>query len=206
METPFDRSRRATASPSIPGIATSRTIASGGRRLGPGQGRPTVGDRVDGVALGGQRPLEHSPDRGVVLDDEDACGSRASAMARTIGGDGESHVRNDAREGLASPAPANRSAILPVWPTVTSGGPRFCRSSGSAAWACSPVTGSRASSPGPLGAAGSVVPQGLKDILPIGGWRIYAINPPWPEFHPAQYRLEVTGPRPKAGHAARGTT
>ena len=46
---------------------------------------------------------------------------------------------------------------------------------------------------GPLGVAGSVVPQGLKDILPIGGWRIYAINPPWPEFHPAQYRLEVTG-------------
>jgi DMSO/TMAO reductase YedYZ molybdopterin-dependent catalytic subunit len=45
----------------------------------------------------------------------------------------------------------------------------------------------------PLGAAGSVVPQGLKDILPIGGWRIYAINPPWPEFHPAKYRLEVTG-------------
>ncbi|MGH3075256.1 MAG: hypothetical protein ACRDQC_10030, partial [Gaiellales bacterium] len=42
---------------------------------------------------------------------------------------------------------------------------------------------------GPLGAAGSVVPQGLKDILPIGGWRIYAINLPWPEFHPAHYRL-----------------
>ena len=46
---------------------------------------------------------------------------------------------------------------------------------------------------GPLGVAGAVVPQGLKDILPIGGWRIYAINPPWPEFHPAHYRLEVTG-------------
>jgi DMSO/TMAO reductase YedYZ molybdopterin-dependent catalytic subunit len=57
------------------------------------------------------------------------------------------------------------------------------------------VAGGRISSlaSGPLGAAGAVVPQGLKDILPIGGWRIYAINPPWPEFHPARYTLEVSG-------------
>ena len=78
-------------------------------------------------------------------------------------------------------------------------GRRFCRSSGSAAWACSPETGSRASSPGPLGAAGSVVPQGLKDILPIGGWRIYAINPPWPEFHPAQLQARGDRARPQSG-------
>ena len=45
----------------------------------------------------------------------------------------------------------------------------------------------------PLGAVGAVVPQGVKDLLPIGGWRIYAINPPWPTFHPAAYRLEVGG-------------
>jgi DMSO/TMAO reductase YedYZ molybdopterin-dependent catalytic subunit len=45
----------------------------------------------------------------------------------------------------------------------------------------------------PLGAVGSVVPQGVKDLLPIGGWRIYAINPPWPSFHPAGYRLEIGG-------------
>ena len=62
-------------------------------------------------------------------------------------------------------------------------------------------TGSRALFSRPLGVAGSVVPQGLKDILPIGGWRIYAINPPWPEFHPAQYRLEVTGHVRNPAHA-----
>jgi DMSO/TMAO reductase YedYZ molybdopterin-dependent catalytic subunit len=45
----------------------------------------------------------------------------------------------------------------------------------------------------PLGVAGDIVPQGVKDILPIGGWRIYAINPPWPEFHPHRYRLEIGG-------------
>jgi DMSO/TMAO reductase YedYZ molybdopterin-dependent catalytic subunit len=46
---------------------------------------------------------------------------------------------------------------------------------------------------GPLGAAGSVLPQGVKDLLPVGGWRIYAINPPWPTFDQRRYRLEVTG-------------
>ena len=64
---------------------------------------------------------------------------------------------------------------------------------GSAGWAARRRPASPAASRGPLGAAGGVVPQGLKDILPIGGWRIYAINPPWPEFHPAHYRLEVDG-------------
>jgi DMSO/TMAO reductase YedYZ molybdopterin-dependent catalytic subunit len=33
----------------------------------------------------------------------------------------------------------------------------------------------------------------LDSILPLNGWRIYAINPPWPTFDPASYRLEVTG-------------
>jgi DMSO/TMAO reductase YedYZ molybdopterin-dependent catalytic subunit len=44
----------------------------------------------------------------------------------------------------------------------------------------------------PLSAAGSVVPGAIKEVFP-SGWRIYAINPPWPTFHPATYRLEVTG-------------
>ena len=44
-------------------------------RLGVREGDPTVGDSVDGVALGGERALEHPPDRGVVLDDEDARGA-----------------------------------------------------------------------------------------------------------------------------------
>ena len=33
----------------------------------------------------------------------------------------------------------------------------------------------------------------LADVLPLSGWRIYAINPPWPTFDPAAYRLRVTG-------------
>ncbi|MGN6380000.1 MAG: molybdopterin-dependent oxidoreductase [Gaiellales bacterium] len=45
---------------------------------------------------------------------------------------------------------------------------------------------------GPLSAVGSVVPNAVKDVLP-NGWRIYAINPPWPVFHPDSYRFEVTG-------------
>ena len=38
----------------------------------------------------------------------------------------------------------------------------------------------------------SVLPAVVRDLVP-SGWRIYAINPPWPTFHPASYRLEVTG-------------
>jgi DMSO/TMAO reductase YedYZ molybdopterin-dependent catalytic subunit len=45
---------------------------------------------------------------------------------------------------------------------------------------------------GPLADAGSVVPSAIKEVFP-SGWRIYAINPPWPTFHPAGYRLEITG-------------
>jgi len=44
----------------------------------------------------------------------------------------------------------------------------------------------------PLADAGSVVPNAIKEVFP-SGWRIYAINPPWPTFHQASYRLEVTG-------------
>ena len=40
---------------------------------------------------------------------------------------------------------------------------------------------------------GAVVPQGIKDLVPTDGWRIYAINPPWPTFHPGSWRLEVGG-------------
>ena len=36
---------------------------------------------------------------------------------------------------------------------------------------------------GPLADAGSVVPSAIKEVFP-SGWRIYAINPPWPSFHP----------------------
>ena len=45
----------------------------------------------------------------------------------------------------------------------------------------------------PINDVGSVVPSGLKALLPTGGWRIYSINPPWPTFHPATYTLTVSG-------------
>jgi DMSO/TMAO reductase YedYZ molybdopterin-dependent catalytic subunit len=46
---------------------------------------------------------------------------------------------------------------------------------------------SRAASP-----IGSVVPNALHDLVP-DGWRIYSVNPPWPRFDPATYRLTVAG-------------
>jgi DMSO/TMAO reductase YedYZ molybdopterin-dependent catalytic subunit len=45
---------------------------------------------------------------------------------------------------------------------------------------------------GPIGAVGAVVPNAVKELVPTG-WRIYAVNPPWPTFHPATYQLQVTG-------------
>lgn len=39
---------------------------------------------------------------------------------------------------------------------------------------------------------GALVPDKLASFVP-SGWRIYAVNPPWPEFDPAAYRLEVSG-------------
>jgi DMSO/TMAO reductase YedYZ molybdopterin-dependent catalytic subunit len=40
---------------------------------------------------------------------------------------------------------------------------------------------------------GNKVSRPLQAVLPGQGWRIYSINPPWPVFHPATWRLEVTG-------------
>jgi DMSO/TMAO reductase YedYZ molybdopterin-dependent catalytic subunit len=45
---------------------------------------------------------------------------------------------------------------------------------------------------GPLADAGSIVPGAIKDVFP-SGWRIYAINPPWPTFTPASYTLDIGG-------------
>ena len=45
---------------------------------------------------------------------------------------------------------------------------------------------------GPIADAGAVVPNAIKEVFP-SGWRIYAINPPWPTFHPASYQLQITG-------------
>lgn len=40
-----------------------------------------------------------------------------------------------------------------------------------------------------------VVPAAVRDALPApsDGWRIYAVNPPFPEFDPSTWRLTVTG-------------
>jgi DMSO/TMAO reductase YedYZ molybdopterin-dependent catalytic subunit len=46
---------------------------------------------------------------------------------------------------------------------------------------------SRAASP-----LGNVVPDALHSLVP-DGWRIYSVNPPWPVFDPATYRLTVAG-------------
>ncbi len=40
---------------------------------------------------------------------------------------------------------------------------------------------------------GRLVPDGVGNLVSAGGWRIYAISPPWPSFDPASWRLEVTG-------------
>jgi len=39
---------------------------------------------------------------------------------------------------------------------------------------------------------GALIPDGLASFVP-SSWRIYAVNPPWPQFDPATYRLEITG-------------
>jgi len=39
---------------------------------------------------------------------------------------------------------------------------------------------------------GAVVPNAVRSLVP-DGWRIYSVNPPWPTFDPATYRLQVTG-------------
>jgi DMSO/TMAO reductase YedYZ molybdopterin-dependent catalytic subunit len=39
---------------------------------------------------------------------------------------------------------------------------------------------------------GAVVPNAIHSLIP-DGWRIYSVNPPWPTFDPATYRLTVDG-------------
>jgi len=39
---------------------------------------------------------------------------------------------------------------------------------------------------------GAVVRNAVRSLVP-DGWRIYSVNPPWPTFDPATYRLQVTG-------------
>ena len=39
-----------------------------------------------------------------------------------------------------------------------------------------------------------VVPEPLRAAIPVGqGWRIYAVNPPYPRFDPATWRLRIDG-------------
>jgi DMSO/TMAO reductase YedYZ molybdopterin-dependent catalytic subunit len=41
----------------------------------------------------------------------------------------------------------------------------------------------------------SSLPQGVQSAIPAlgGGWRIYAVNPPFPRFDPATWRLRIDG-------------
>jgi DMSO/TMAO reductase YedYZ molybdopterin-dependent catalytic subunit len=42
--------------------------------------------------------------------------------------------------------------------------------------------------------AGSVLPHEVRNAIPFGGgWRIYAVNPPYPSFDPATWRLRIDG-------------
>jgi len=39
-----------------------------------------------------------------------------------------------------------------------------------------------------------LVPESLRSALPFGkGWRIYAVNPPYPRFDPSRWRLRIDG-------------
>ena len=39
-----------------------------------------------------------------------------------------------------------------------------------------------------------LLPEPVRALMPFGkGWRIYAVDPPHPRFHPATWRLEITG-------------
>ena len=39
-----------------------------------------------------------------------------------------------------------------------------------------------------------LLPEPVRALIPFGkGWRIYAVDPPHPRFHPATWRLEITG-------------
>jgi DMSO/TMAO reductase YedYZ molybdopterin-dependent catalytic subunit len=42
--------------------------------------------------------------------------------------------------------------------------------------------------------ATTLLPEGVRSGIPIGeGWRIYAVNPPYPSFDPATWRLTIDG-------------
>jgi DMSO/TMAO reductase YedYZ molybdopterin-dependent catalytic subunit len=44
------------------------------------------------------------------------------------------------------------------------------------------------------GKATLILPPSLRAIVPFGqGWRIYAVNPPYPHFDPATWRLHIEG-------------
>jgi hypothetical protein len=39
-----------------------------------------------------------------------------------------------------------------------------------------------------------ILPQGVRSVVPFGqGWRIYAVNPPFPKFNPATWSLRIEG-------------
>ena len=39
-----------------------------------------------------------------------------------------------------------------------------------------------------------VLPESIRAAVPVGeGWRIYAVNPPYPRFDPARWRLRIDG-------------
>jgi DMSO/TMAO reductase YedYZ molybdopterin-dependent catalytic subunit len=39
-----------------------------------------------------------------------------------------------------------------------------------------------------------LLPESLRSVIPFGqGWRIYAVNPPYPQFDPATWRLHIDG-------------
>ena len=45
-----------------------------------------------------------------------------------------------------------------------------------------------------LGGAAEVLPERLQAAVPVGGrFRIYSVNPPYPRFDPATWRLKVSG-------------
>jgi DMSO/TMAO reductase YedYZ molybdopterin-dependent catalytic subunit len=41
----------------------------------------------------------------------------------------------------------------------------------------------------------TALPAAVRDSIPAlgGGWRIYAVNPPFPQFHPVSWRLRIDG-------------
>ena len=45
----------------------------------------------------------------------------------------------------------------------------------------------------PLDLVSNALPEPVREALPFDGWRIYAVNPPMPDFDPTRFRLQVTG-------------